>query len=71
MPVCNVEIVCKYGAGNVCRFNILIDGNKYSKVFNCDESAEVVKANAQEACRSNMLDLANWEEGWRQECIDL
>jgi hypothetical protein len=66
---CIIELKCKYGIGNICRFNILIDGVKYSKVFNCSESDDFVLKNANEACKAGMLDIENWEKDWRDECI--
>lgn len=67
---CKVEVKCKYGIGDVCRFNVLIDGKKYSKVFNCHEDADVVKKDAEDACKANILDIMQWEDGWRDECKD-
>lgn len=67
MANCNVELKCKYGIGNVCRFNILVDGEKYSKVFNCDEDPDIVSKDAEDACKAGLLDIS-WEKGWRDEC---
>lgn len=64
---CDIEVKCKYGIGNVCRFNILIDGEKYSKVFNCTETNDFVKQDAEDACKAGAIDIS-WEKGWRDEC---
>lgn len=70
MPDCNVEIKCKYGVLDACRWNVLIDGKKYSKVFNCSEDPDQVKQNAIDACQHDMIDPL-WETGWRDDCADV
>ena len=67
MPNCNVQVKCRYGIGNVCRYNVLVDGSKYSKVFNCTDAPDVAKQDAEDACNAGLLDLM-WEAGWRDEC---
>ena len=67
MAKCSVELKCKYGIGDVCRFNILVDGQKYSKVFNCSEDLDIVKKNAEDACERGLLAII-WEAGWRDDC---
>ncbi len=68
MANCNVELMCRYGIGKFWRYNILVDGNKYSKNFPSDTKEDDVRKNAEQACQSGLLDTI-WDSDWAEDCI--
>lgn len=67
MSNCKVELKCKLRIDKIVRYNILVDGEKYSKIFSSKDSDDIVQKDAKDACKSGLLDII-WEVGWRNEC---
>ena len=69
MADCKVEMKCKYGIGDVIRYNILVDTVKYSKNFQKSSTTDDdAKKDAQDACNAGIIDTI-WDAGWALDCV--